>query len=229
MKLIALSIFILPFSSAFCQSLPVTWKTHSAVKLGYYKASAKYAIFGGSSKLISYANSELAAEAKRAVNKFKTECAGMDKPRNAYEFDMQNQVVFSNSTLISTLTQVFWYTGGAHPNTDYTTQNFAIVAGVAKRVGLNDLLKPGIRPSQIDDLLIAKLRDLGAQEAVDNNIPFFSPPQRDRFTINQKGLNYIFPPYDVGYYAQGTFRVLLNWNELSPFVKMDGILKPFAK
>ena len=229
MKPTALSLLLLSFSALYAQSLPVTWKTESASKPGFYKASAKHAVFGGSGALIKYTNSMLTGEAKRAVTAFKTESAGMDKPRYPYSFEMSNEVVYSSPTLISTLTTIFWDTAGAHPNTDYTTQNFAIVNGAPGRLGLLNILKPGVRPGQIDDLLMAKLRDLGAQEVLDNNIPYFTPPQRDRFTINKNGLNYIFPPYDVGYYAQGSFRVLLNWNELAPYVKMDGVFKQFAK
>ncbi len=226
MKLLSISMLVLGVSAANAAN---TWGTVTEAKTGYYNATAKHAVFTGSSPLIKFANAQLAAVARRSVNSFKKECAGMDKPRRPYSFEMKNDVVYTSPSLISTLSTVFWDTGGAHPNTNYTTQNFGMVNGVAKRIGLPELLKTGIRPAQIDDLIIAKLRDAGAEEAVQGNIPYFSPPQRDRFTINKSGLTFVFPPYEVGYYAQGSFRAHLTWNELSPFVKMDGILAQFRK
>ncbi|MBL8061340.1 MAG: DUF3298 domain-containing protein [Chthonomonas sp.] len=222
-----LAFFALSTLAAF-SAAQVTTKTIVARKAGYYEAKASHAVFA-TTPLGKLANLTLASDANRAIAQFKRESAGMDKPRYPYSFQQSNEVVFYSADLISVLTQIFWDTAGAHPNTSYTTQNFALVNGVPKRIGMTNLLKPGIRPVQIDDLVIAKLRDLGASEVVDNNVMGLNAQQRDRFTISQKGLHFIFPPYDMGYYAQGAFEVDLTWAQLSPFIDTKGILKGVAR
>lgn len=213
---------------AVLSSAQVTYKSVVARKPGYYEAKASYAVFS-SAPLGKLANLTLANDANRAIAQFKKESAGMDRPRYPYSFQQSNEVILNSPSLISVLTQIFWDTAGAHPNTSYTTQNFALVNGAPKRIGIIHLLKPGIRPVQIDDLVIAKLRNLGASEVVDNNVMGLNAQQRDRFTISQKGLHFIFPPYDMGYYAQGTFEVNLTWAQLSPFIDTKGILKGVAR
>ena len=214
--------------AAALSSAQVTFKSVTVQKSGYYSAKASFAVFSGT-PLGKLANLTLANDANRAIAQFKKESAGMDKPRYPYTFEQANEVILNSAGLISVLTQIFWDTAGAHPNTSYTTQNFALVNGAPKRIGIINLLKPGIRPVQIDDLVIAKLRNLGASEIVDNNVMGLTAQQRDRFTISQKGLHFIFPPYDMGYYAQGTFEVDLTWAQLSPFIDTKGILKGVAR
>lgn len=217
-----LGFFLAMLPAFLAAQSPYAIKSVSAQKAGYYKAKASYAVFQPT-VLGKFANHILEGEAKQAITQFKRESARMDKPRYPYSFEQGNQVVFASSSVISVRTQIFWDTAGAHPNTNYTTQNFALVNGVPKRIGLLNLLKPGIRPVQIDDLVIARLRDLGASEVTDNNVSGLTAQQRDRFTIDQAGLHFIFPPYDMGYYAQGTFEVGLTWAQLSPFIDAKGI------
>ena len=201
-----------------------SFKTITASKPGFFNAKATYAVLDNSI-LGKFATSTLEAEAKQAVAQFKRESSSMDKPRYPYSYQQTNDVVYASSTVISVRTQIFWDTAGAHPNTNYTTLNFAMVNGKPKRIGLQDLLKEGVRGYWVDDLVIASLRNQNAYSVVEDGVAGLNQQQRDRFTISKRGLQFIFPPYDMGYYAQGTFDVDLTWSQLSPFVDPNGILK----
>ncbi len=225
MRLLASATILAISAMTFAIIVPHTWKTDSSAKPDYYKASARYAKFEGRSAVIDFANASLASQAKRAINSFKKDITGMEKPRAEWFFEMKNVVTTATPNLISTRSEVFWYTGGAHPNRDYTTQNFGLVNGKPQWIGLAQLLNKGVKPSLIDDLIISKLKAAGASEAVSNQIPYLSPPQRDRFTISSAGLTWVFPPYDVGAYVEGEFFVELTWNELNGLVNMNGIVR----
>lgn len=47
----------------------------------------------------------------------------------------------------------------------------------------------------------------------------------DKYILTEKGIEFIFPPYQVGPYVWGTRIVLIEYHKILPYLKKDGVLK----
>ena len=115
---------------------------------------------------------------------------------------------------------VFYYTGGAHPNTVYRSLTFQRTDKKVKQLGLKDLFQAGAayRPVLLE-AVTKKLRARHAAWIEDGSVKLKA---RDLgvFNLTERGLEFTFDPYAVGPYAQGKFAVTV------PYQQLTGLLKP---
>ncbi len=115
----------------------------------------------------------------------------------------------------------YLFTGGAHGNTQYHTFLFVRFASVWREASLQDLLLP--EPGSLDrlsQLLLDALRRKGAALVTSGAIKAFSIEQLRAFTATPRALTFLFAPYEVGPYSDGTYEADLPLGDLA------GVLRP---
>jgi hypothetical protein len=138
-------------------------------------------------------------------------------------------IAYASPQLVSLLCTEYEYAGGAHPNTEFSTQNYAIAPdGAARPIALWDILQQ--TPGAVDEASKVLIGDLKRQRASfvrDGSIKDFRKELTQGqfpFVVVPAGLAFEFAPYAVGPYSDGAFRVVLPNRLLAPFFRRDGPL-----
>ena len=185
-----------------------------------FNLTAKVPVFTHKTPVALMTNSAMIAWVKSAQLTFAKESGKPTKDSivKEYTWDATPTVsYFYAPRLASVLFNVYSYTGGAHPNSNYQVFNYGMIDGKAKRLKITDLFRKGISASdikqQISDLVINKLRlDERASFAPEK----LTEAQLASFVIKRDGITYLFAPYEVGPYAVGSFEIKLSLSELGP-------------
>lgn len=111
---------------------------------------------------------------------------------------------------ISLIFETFQYTGGAHGNSYYLCRNFQMINGEWQEQDLMTLLRSPSELESLRGMVIAALLDEGATwtDELDPANGFLK-----HFTLNPQGISFYFQPYEVGSYAEGSYRVFIPWED----------------
>ncbi|MBC7526432.1 MAG: DUF3298 domain-containing protein [Chthonomonadaceae bacterium] len=224
-----LLIGIMLLSGAVSVGAQVTYKTVTAKKKGVV-SSAKMPVFRAKTPVAALANQTLFAFVKKGQTAFLKENSappkGFPVPDYSQEYIAKTHYNYA-PRLISVEVGVSFYTGGAHPGYAVQCFNFGNIDGKVKRLGLLDLFSKKAEATdtrqQIKDALLNKLHSLKdiASFVKDGTVTDLTNAQLDNFVILSDGLEFIFSPYEVGSWAEGTITVKLSVSELgSEFRKM---------
>ena len=190
---------------------------------------------------------EIYKKLRSKVEVIKTE-TGFDVPQTEIQsasypwtlnIDMNNFTQAGD--LASILGYVFTFTGGAHPNHNFFSVNFN--KNTQKIFYLSDLFKDldsavnAISEYSVKEILKQKTGRLGEQKtdedwvkegagAQEKNFRIFTIVPKDQKTI--KGLKFIFPPYAVGPYYEGTYEVAVPAGVFYELLA-DGYKEKFVK
>lgn len=123
--------------------------------------------------------------------------------------------------LLSVVFTEYEYTGGAHPNTTYSTFTFDLVN--ERQLLWPDLLTDGVTLEAIAAIVQPKLAETltemtDAEWLATGTAP--TPENYANFALTPDGLLILFPPYQVAAYAAGPQQIMLPYSDLA------GILKP---
>lgn len=146
--------------------------------------------------------------------------------------DIDNFIITED--VASVFGKVFTYTGGAHPNHSFITLNFNIetedIIDLDYLFDNESVALQVISKYVIDHLHKQKAKRFGEQisndewikgaSAVDDNFKdfiFISSEQKN----NSAGLGFIFSPYTVGSYAEGTYVVFVPSNIFYKYLKEE--------
>ncbi len=151
-----------------------------------------------------------------------------------YEIGWQKEIDYSikyySETLVSILETVSEYTGGAHGNLTYRSFNYHITQDKPVPVKLTDLIVPEERGMAVlSENCLQQLRKKGASEVTGGRIRQFRPEDLSAFTLNPAGITIYFAPYSVASYAEGTFTVLIPYQELKDIIKTKSPVDAFIK
>jgi len=142
-----------------------------------------------------------------------------------WTFEDRAVVRFFSPDLISIQGSVYTYTGGAHGNYGDFPVNFCLRNGAATEVNVADLFDAR---KKWRALLGRHLRrELIRQEAhyvVEGEVKEADLAKSENFTFSPAGIEFHFPPYEVGPYAQGAFHVTVPYSILRPVLRLDGPL-----
>ncbi|MBI1279033.1 MAG: DUF3298 domain-containing protein [Anaerolineaceae bacterium] len=129
---------------------------------------------------------------------------------NNWEMNISNEIYTFSDEIQTVVFNISFYTGGAHPNSGYTTMTFDVKKG--KQLMLSDLFINGEVPYDI----IAKL----AQEDLKTHLgdmvdpimfdPGTDPNNHDNYknwALTDKSIIFFFDPYQVAAYAAGPQKV----------------------
>ncbi len=142
-----------------------------------------------------------------------------DMPVYRFELTVEPTVSLNSPRRVSVLLTVFEFTGGAHPNTRHEAFVFAAEAKGPKRLGLGDLLRPGLSPQAFAEAaLIPELNAIKTSRGGDA-VGSIDAESLRSFVATPAGLSWVFSPYAVGSYAEGTYVVKLPWERLRPYLR----------
>ena len=176
-------------------------------------------------------NAALADSARAYVEAFRpSEVPPSDCMSCAAEVEGGFEVARLDDRVFSGLLSTYWYTGGAHGNTDFLPLNYDLTTG--QRITLADLFMPG--SAYLDTLSVRTRADLARQAEAGGmtSADFWeegSAPEAvnfQRFTLGPDSLTIHFPPYQVGPYAAGSFATALAYADLQSVLVPDGRLRP---
>lgn len=136
-----------------------------------------------------------------------------------YSYESVLEPTLLTGDTLSLLETVFYYTGGAHPNTVYLSLTFYRNGDKVRRLGLQDLFQEGAvyRPVLLNEIN-RKLRARRAAWIEDGSVRL-SEKDLGVFTLTGRGLEFTFAPYAVGPYAQGKFTVTVPYEQLTRLLK----------
>ncbi|WP_439287487.1 DUF3298 domain-containing protein [Lonepinella sp. BR2357] len=120
----------------------------------------------------------------------------------------QNVVTFSHS--------MYTFTGGAHGNgwTDYINVDINKKA----KIKLDDLI-PKANQQQVQDLLWEAYKTYRQERS--NGELYASQKDvtvSEAFYFTAEGINFVYPPYAIGYYAEGEITLTLYWNQVENLI-----------
>lgn len=148
-------------------------------------------------------------------------------PTAGWFLERKVRVIHQDALVLSLEETVFWYTGGAHPNTSARLASFD--PGSGRRLVLEDLLTPGYGPplNAIAEHRFRAIREIpDGQSLTDAGFWFedgvFS--LNDNFAVADSGLAFHFDPYEVAPYALGPTDVVLDREELGELIRPGGPL-----
>lgn len=198
----------------------VSWKAIRAERTGWYSIKASYPAFHGGS-LARFATKEWRAALDADLAKVNVkENQGDEMPPRAWELIYGSTVGLASAELISGYSEFFFYTGGAHPNREYRGHTFGIVGGKPVRVKFGHLMTVRMAPEALaSELVLPKLRAMGASGVVDGTVTALTKEQTDNFVVTPAGITWLFSPYEVASYAEGHFFVKVPWSEMEGKVR----------
>lgn len=143
--------------------------------------------------------------------------------------DTYRDVMGVAGSYVSILRSSTNYTGGAHPNTGYGSTLFD--TSTNSYLSLVDVFDDDDWQTPVLELVTADLRAQGAawlEEGADSAVAVtLTAADLATFTLGPTGLSFVFDPYAVGPYAQGTFQVTLPYAALAGLAREDGPLAAF--
>lgn len=150
----------------------------------------------------------------------------------SYEEQAEGTVVFHENSFLSYQFKVYSYMGGAHGNTVTTNRVFDM--NNQNVVTLSNLFTDEAL-SVVGDYLRQALASQNECQTVDELIQsgiFFSAGEiepNDNFLLDNKGLTWVYDPYEIAPYAYGPVTVSLSWNQLADLIDPDSPIKAYAQ
>jgi hypothetical protein len=171
-------------------------------------------------------NQALADSARALVEVFRPE--GPPDPSFVYATTVEGSfdVDRLDARLFSAVASSYFYTGGAHGNTDFTPMNYDLATGRA--FGITDLFQPGA--AYLDTLSaytghwIHEAAAASGWSAEDFWAEGWAPETGNfsRFTVGADSLRFYFPPYQIAAYAAGPFEMGVPLDVVRPLLAADG-------
>lgn len=149
------------------------------------------------------------------------------------EYSESFAIAYASKNILSiSLTLFMYFSGAAHGNFAFKTLNFD-TRNTLIEIRLDDLFKADCNYlERISELTIKQLCreywEKTREDADENTIEWFrdgaSPDigNFENFLITDKGLTFLFPPYQVGPYAMGTWTVEIPYFELRDLLRSNG-------
>lgn len=132
-------------------------------------------------------------------------------------------------SFLSLLDHVYVYTGGAHPNTFFSTYLLEIRPSGVTEHEIQDLFRADstwlrrLTPGILEDLA-----GQGAAWVVQGDVTELTPNDLAAYTLSADGLTFYFAPYAMGPYVQGAFEVTLPYETLLGLAPAGGALAAFG-
>lgn len=217
-------------SSCWAQSTALT-----AFRKDWWNVQVAYPHFKAGGPVAATANQAARAAERREFQAFVAD-ARRDVPELKkigsaaafYELLVRPTVTMDTPALSSGYCMRYVFTGGAHGTTGFNTMNYGRVGGKIRTIELADLFVKGVDP--VAQASMALLEQLLKLERVPSMVQEGSWTKLDgqqakQFVITPRGLLFLFGNYELGSYAEGTFRVLVPYSSISG-LSPNGVLAP---
>lgn len=150
------------------------------------------------------------------------------------EYSENFDVAFSSNNLISiSVTLYYYFSGAAHGQIAFETFNFDTRNSII-RIRLEDIFEPRSNYLQVISEYVIKQLCKGywentGEEANEDAMNWFKDGASandgnfENFLITDTGLRFLFPPYQVGSYALGSWNIEVPYFELRNVLRSDGL------
>ncbi len=145
--------------------------------------------------------------------------------RAGWEITQNCKITYYSDNLISLMTRVYEYSGGAHGNTAYATQTFDVSGPEPKELNLEGLfVGDSDYINVLSNLVIEELKQQNAPEVVNGWISSFGEKELQNFFLTSKSIKFAFEPYAVGPYAAGSYFAEIPYSKLSSIIGTGSLL-----
>jgi hypothetical protein len=215
---------------ASAQSLKVSYRSERRSQGDFYKIDIRQPVFPSEQPVGKVANREVAS----IVNKFKRDfLRAVEENRKInfrsgepFQLQIRPTISIARADLISLYLEIFWWTGGAHPNTFYRVVNVGLVNGKPRPLKLQDILAQGASAQQLMERIYQQLEQVKRQRDPSGEpwMPDGGIPREywNSFILTPTAIVWVFEPYAVGAYAEGMFLIRLSYEELQGLVRRFG-------
>lgn len=202
----------------------ITEKTEKSV------FSVAYPKIKGDTEAAKTINSQTEKDMASALKEFKGFSAEYTS-EIPWEFrSLDGEITLDSGDFFSYYIHVMSYTGGAHPDCAYYTYSYKIKNGKAVLLTIDNIFKGNrkILCNLISPRLAKERTErISSQTDGDFNkeiLADFSEETIDQFTMDGYGINFIFPEYSVGAYAEGEYIISVPWEDLKKAVTDKDLL-----
>ncbi len=145
---------------------------------------------------------------------------------NNWEMDVYYELYKYSEDIQTVLFQTSFYTGGAHPNSGYTSMTFDVKTG--KQLTLNDVFANGNVPLDMiaqyaHEDLKKQLGDMADPIMLDPGTAATTPDNYKNWALTPTSIIFFFDPYQVAAYAAGPQKVEIPFSTLG-----SALAAPFA-
>lgn len=151
---------------------------------------------------------------------------------NMYDVDV-DVMVYMPGQFVSLVSTTYVFTGGAHGMTQYSTLNLRLMPqGPPQPVKLADLFtSQDAALATISGYCLTDLKKQKAGFVVDGMVDSLDWEALRHFSLSPSGILFLFEPYAVAPYAEGTFDVVVPYDALAGVLKPDALqgIAPQAK
>lgn len=199
---------------------------------GFWSAKAGYVEYRQAGPVQKLAGQQNFTFVQREFNTFVKEAKEAfkdgEKPTAPHALELDTEVCYSSTKLVSLLVSAYSYTGGAHGNHLARPSNFGLVNGKATRLNLTHILSSKDVVGTVSKLLMPQIME-AKRKFGETQKPTFDREVVERWTVTPKGMTWVFENYLIGSYAEGEYTASLTWKQLRPYLKKSGPLASLSK
>lgn len=212
---------------ASAQPLEVSYRSERQSQGDFYQIDIRKPVFPSKQSVGKVANREvesIVSQFKRDFLKAVEENRKINyRVSEPFQLQIRATISIARADLISLYLEIFWWTGGAHPNTFYRVVNVGIVNGKPRPLKLQDVLAKGASAQQMMERVHQQLEQVKRQRDPSGEpwMPEGGIPREywNRFILTPTAVVWVFEPYAVGAYAEGMFLIRLSYEELQGLVR----------
>ncbi len=166
----------------------------------------------------------LAAELSSEHERILEDYPDYDHPWN---LEILSDIIYEDTSFVSIATNIFSYTGGAHPNNSQIYASYDVQNG--HRIRLKDLFKLGSEEelNRAAEIEFRMLKRIPPHIKLEEEGYRF---ENDRFELNEnfailnKSLIFYYNPYEIGAYALGPSELQLNFSDYAHLIKQGSYI-----
>jgi hypothetical protein len=140
--------------------------------------------------------------------------------------NINTRVIKQKPQYIAFYTTYINFSGGAHPNSSFTYQNYNPITH--QKITLDSLLLPGssAKLTAVAEKIFRKDEKLSPDQTLKNNYFFENDTFKlnDNFTVTDEGLLFLYNPYEIKAYAFGITKLLIPFSELKDIAKPGSLI-----
>lgn len=216
------------------EPVSITYKTVKRQKGKYYRINITYPVFPDNIPTGRLANRlirETVSEEQKAFLEDEKAMIQTAKELGVELWlEMRPRVMLARRTLISLYFDVSTFGGGAHPNRYFHIVNVGMVGGKPKALRLADILWENMDPAQVfTDYVVPPLNRAKAERGwppfVREELGYETDSEMlslwDRFVIAPQEVVWLFEPYSVGPFAEGSYVIRVPKQQLERLLKIS--------
>lgn len=220
----------LTIATACAQAADIHWRSIQETRAGVFQMKSVFPVIKDAKPPAAALSREAERMAKTDTADFRKTAIEAHKDRQyftgPYVLDSKVSLSIVHDDLASGYLERYEFSGGAHGNTSFHPLNYGVRNGKSVRLKLTDLLAPGVRAADVlEEIVRPELNRIKLSQELEP-VDSIDAGLADRFVITPAGITWLFAPYEVGPYSDGSFFVKISWEKLAGSIDSNGPLKP---